>query len=63
MRWSRFESKLIDIAAQIIGETDKAYLLFDGTRQVWLPKSIVEYDARRKLATIPDWAARDKKLI
>jgi hypothetical protein len=57
------ESRLIDIAAEIVGETDKALLLFDGDRKVWLPKSLVEYDARDKVAKMPEWLAREKELI
>jgi hypothetical protein len=32
------ESHSISVAAEIIGETCKAYMLDDGARKVWLPK-------------------------
>jgi hypothetical protein len=32
------ESHSIHVAAEIIGETCKAYMLDDGARKVWLPK-------------------------
>jgi hypothetical protein len=57
------ESKLIEIAATIIGETATAVLLFDGVRKAWLPKSLVEYDAQAKVATMPEWLAQSKELI
>ena len=38
------KSNLVDIAAIKRHETDRAFLVFDGTREVWLPKSLVEED-------------------
>jgi hypothetical protein len=57
------ESTPISIAAELLGETDRAWLLCDGVRKVWLPKSIVDYDAQAKLATMPEWLGREKRLI
>ena len=38
-------SDLIVIAGELRRETERAYLVFDGTNEVWLPKSLVEHDA------------------
>ncbi len=51
--------ELIDIAAEIKGETDKAYRLFDGETTEWVPKSLVE-DNRDGTFTMPEWLAVDK---
>jgi hypothetical protein len=56
------ESALIEIAAEIRHETDKAYLLFDGTREAWVPKSQVE-DNEDGTFTMPEWLAEQKGLI
>lgn len=68
-------AKLIDISAELRHETDKAYLVYDGRSEikkgdttpselrVWLPKSMVEYDERDKIFTMPEWLALDKGFI
>jgi hypothetical protein len=56
-------SDLVDVAGEIVGETDKAYRFFDGERTVWLPKSQVEWDAEGGTMAMPEWLARDKELI
>lgn len=55
--------ELVDIAAELRHETDAAYLVDDGTRKVWLPKSEVEYDVGEGTFTMPEWLALDKGLI
>jgi hypothetical protein len=57
------ESETVEITAEIVGETDQAYLLFDGTTKAWVPKTLVEYDARTMIATMPEWLATEKKLL
>ncbi len=42
------ENELIDIAAELRHETQAAYLLADGAREAWVPKSQVE-------DTMPSW--------
>ena len=37
-------SNLVDIAGELRRETLAAFLMFDGTKEVWLPKSQVEFD-------------------
>jgi hypothetical protein len=53
---------LVEIAAEIRHETERAYLLFDGTREVWLPKSQVQ-DNGDGTFTMPEWLAVAKELI
>lgn len=57
------ESNLIDLAGEIRRETELAYCFFDGDREVWLPKSQVEWDEHEKTMAMPEWMARDKGLI
>jgi hypothetical protein len=51
--------KLFDIAAEVRGETDKAWRLFDGKVTEWVPKSQVE-DNRDGTFTMPEWLAKEK---
>ena len=66
--------KLIDIAAQLCHETDKAYLIFDGRTEIkkgdaaptdlkiWLPKSQVENNDDGTFI-MPEWLALEKGFI
>lgn len=54
--------RLTDIAAEIKGETDKAYRLFDGAKTEWVPKSQVENNADGTF-TMPEWLAQEKGFI
>lgn len=54
--------ELIDITAQVRAETPKAFLLFDGTKTEWVPKSQVEQNPDNTF-TMPEWLARDKGFI
>ena len=56
------DPKLIDIAAELRHETAKAYLVHDGAREVWLPKSMVERSTDG-VFVMPEWLAKDKGLI
>jgi hypothetical protein len=55
-------SKLIDIAAEVRGETDKAWRLYDGSKSEWVPKSQVEQNGDGTF-TMPEWMAKDKGFI
>lgn len=55
------ESDLVDITCTLRHQTDKAYLVDDGDKQVWVPKSQCEYDDG--VLTLPEWLARDKGFI
>ena len=54
-------SNIIDIAAEIRAETDKAWLLFDGDKSVWLPKSQAQ-DNENGTFAMPTWLAHEKGL-
>jgi hypothetical protein len=56
-------SDIVDIAGELRRETDRAFLIFDGTKEVWLPKSLVEHDAQDGTFAMPEWLALDKGLI
>jgi hypothetical protein len=56
------DSKLIEIAAEVRGETDRALRLFDGKRFEWVPKSQVQ-DNEDGTFTMPEWLAKDKGFI
>ena len=52
----------IDIDAEIVHETDKAYLLDVGGREVWVPKSQVQNNEDGTF-TLPEWLAIEKELV
>jgi hypothetical protein len=56
-----------EITGQMKYETDKAMLLFDGKKEVWVPKSQIEDTERMEknmvVITIPEWLAMEKELI
>ncbi len=54
--------ELVDIGAEIKGETDKAWRLFDGQFTEWVPKSQVENNGDGTF-TMPEWLAKDKGFI
>jgi hypothetical protein len=56
------KSELFDLAAEVRGETEKAWRLFDGVRTEWVPKSQVE-DNGDGTFTMPMWLAKDKEFI
>lgn len=55
-------SKLIDIAAELKGETDKAWRIYDGSRTEWVPKLQVEQNDDGTY-TMPEWLAQEKGFI
>ena len=54
---------IIEIAGELRHETDKAYLLFDGDKKVWLPKAQCEWDEGSKTMQMPEWLAMERGLI
>ena len=58
---------MIEFTAEILHETDKAYLLSDGTNEFWIPKSQIETARCIKDMNwefeIPEWLALDKGII
>lgn len=59
------KSDLVDLAVEIRHETALAYLVYDGHRDVWLPKSQCEVSEERGAAivTLPEWLAQKTGLI
>ncbi len=56
------DAKLFDLAAEIKGETDLAWRLFDGDKTEWVPKSQVENNGDGTF-TMPEWLAKNKGFI
>jgi hypothetical protein len=54
--------QLADYAADIVGETDLAYRLFDGVVKEWFPKSQVENNGDGTF-TMPEWLAIEKGFV
>jgi hypothetical protein len=54
--------RLFDLAAEKQRETDRAILLFDGAREAWVPKALVE-DNGDGTFTMPEWIAKDKGFV
>jgi hypothetical protein len=65
------KSDLIDIAVEVRHDTPRAYLVHDGHRDVWLPKSQCEVHetttagaaSRSWVVTLPEWLAQKTELI
>lgn len=56
-------SDIVDIAGELRRETDKAFLIFDGTKEVWLPKALVQHDLTDGTFAMPEWLALERELI
>jgi hypothetical protein len=54
--------RLIDIAGELRGESDKAFRIYDGKTTEWVPKSQVEQNPDGTF-TMPEWLAQDKGFI
>jgi len=54
--------ELVDIAAEIKGESEKAYRIFDGVKTEWVPKSQIEKNGDGTV-TMPEWLAMEKGFI
>jgi hypothetical protein len=56
------KTKLVDIEVEIRYSTERAIMVWDGEREVWLPKSQVEINTDGTV-TMPEWLAKEKELI
>lgn len=56
------ETELVEIAAKLLIERPSAFLIDDGKREVWVPKSLVENNGDGSF-TMPVWLAYKKELI
>jgi hypothetical protein len=54
--------RLVDIAAELRHETLKAWLIYDGDQEMWVPKSLVENNSDGTF-TMPEWLAKKIELI
>lgn len=57
------EARLVDIAGQVKHRTPNGVLFFDGVREVWLPRSLVEWHEDDGVMVMPEWLATEKGLI
>lgn len=53
---------IIEIAADLRHETEKAFLLYDGSKEIWVPKAQVENNNDGTFS-MPEWLAMDKEFI
>lgn len=61
----------IEIACEVRRETDKAWLIFDGTREVWIARSQISdyttsaglFGAKVASIFVPVWLAEEKGLV
>lgn len=59
---SRDRQSLVDISAELVHSTERAYLIRDRPEhEVWVAKAHVEWDGRTTF-TMPEWLADDKDL-
>lgn len=56
------KSELFDLAAELHGETERAWQLHDGDRTEWVPKSQVERNDDGTW-TMPLWLAKEKGFV
>ena len=56
------KERVVDIDAELLRETEGAYLIDDGVRQVWVPKSQVVHNDDGTF-TMPEWLAIRKDLV
>ena len=54
---------IVDIAGELRRETERAFLVFDGGQEVWLPKALVEHGPGEGTFAMPEWLAHEKGLI
>lgn len=53
---------LVDLDLDLKHETEKAFLVTDGIRDVWLAKALVENNGDGTF-TMPEWLAIEKELV
>jgi hypothetical protein len=61
------DARLTDVEVLLKHETKAAYLINDGTQDIWVPKSQCEIAENPTTAThtltLPEWLAKEKGLI
>jgi hypothetical protein len=61
-----YKSDLVDITCKLIHQTERAILINDGTKEVWIAKTHVEVTPikdRLVEVTMPEWLAHREGLI
>lgn len=58
----------VEIAVEVRRETDRAFLVFDGKTEAWVPKSLVSDQSERDDGSIetifvPEWFATERGLL
>jgi hypothetical protein len=57
----------VEIACELVHETDRALLINDGRQEVWVPRSQIldqkEKNGVLESITIPEWLAEEKDLV
>ena len=51
-----------EIEAELFAENETSYLIFDGIREVWVPKSLVEH-TDDGFFVMPEWLAIREDLV
>ena len=67
MPYQREEEDFVEVDCTVRAETGKALLIYDGKKEVWIPKSQIEEarkskDGKINRVTLPEWLATDKGL-
>ena len=57
------KSDIVDIDGTMKRQTEKAWLIDFGDKEVWIPKSQIEVDLVDDVVTMPEWLAKDKGFI
>ena len=60
---TRRENKLVCIKANLKGETEKAFRIYDGKTTEWVPKRFVEHHVLDSEFEMPEWLAMEKGFI
>lgn len=65
--WSEMTSEpeppeMVGVEAELRRETERAFLLFDGDREAWVPKSMVT-QREPGIFEMPEWLAMDREFI
>ena len=55
----------VPISGELVApfESEKAWHFYDGSTEVWLPKSLCEWHEDEKLMILPEWLAMREGLI
>ena len=60
----------LDFQGEVRRETEKAYLVFDGAHETWIPKSMIKSERAvtssikdDRIFEIAEWLAREKGIV